>query len=178
MGLSARQSLSRDSIVSPVMGDLSPTTNNETASLEFSPLQHILTGRNPSGLGSGRRQLPLTCMDVAIFRVSSVRYRTVTLVTVSNPFQSTPVLKDPASAHEVFASAFQSLEINRKVLSNSSFLPCCSQKAEGSFSFEKRSRFLHQLRRVDPYPRPPQVRRGYSPGLPDDGRPCVSATMD
>jgi hypothetical protein len=69
MGLLARQSVSRDSIVSPGMGDLSPTPNNETASLEFSPLQHILTERDPSGLESGRRQLPLARMNVAIFRV-------------------------------------------------------------------------------------------------------------
>lgn len=161
MGLSARQSLSRDSIVSSVTGDLSPATINETASLEFSPLQHISTERNPSGLESGRRNLPPSRMDAPIFRVSSARYRTATLVTVPYPFQSTPVLEDPASAREVFASAFQSLGINRKALSNSSFLPCCSQKAEGSFSFKKRSRLLHQLRRFGPYSRPPRVCQGY-----------------
>lgn len=51
MGLSARQSVSLDSIVSSVMGDFSPTAFNETASLEFSPLQHISTERDPSGFG-------------------------------------------------------------------------------------------------------------------------------
>jgi len=86
MGLSARQSFSRDSIVSFVTGDLSPVTNNETASLEFSPLQHISTERDPSGLESGRGQLPVARMDAAIFRVSSARYRAATLMTVSNPF--------------------------------------------------------------------------------------------
>jgi len=86
MGLLARQSFSRDSIVSSVMGDLSPVTNNETASLEFSPLQHIINRKGPVRIGIRSRVVATCPLKRGHLQGSSARYRTVTLVTVSNPF--------------------------------------------------------------------------------------------
>jgi len=86
MGLLARQSVSRDSIVSPVMGDLSPMANNETASLEFSPLQHSINRKGPVRIGIRPQAIAACPHKRGHLQGSSARYRTVTLVTVSNPF--------------------------------------------------------------------------------------------